>query len=182
MGKPKVASEYIVSRLQKNCAETVEMLENIKSALVKLRYEGKPSFGKNIKKTKGMLKFFNQELIRHSELEEKILFPFIKSHFPKLELKVHLLEMENEDFKKNVLRFSFLLNQTQKKNSGDRYGEWAQQVNDTGMYLAYLLRHHLKARSKCIDKVIERELREDEKRELGNRVSHLILNASSDIS
>lgn len=160
--------------LERRRAKTLEALERVNRALIGFRYEGKPSFGKNISQTKKVFKLFNSELRAHLRIEDKVLFPFAESHLPKLELLIRLLRAEHDDLKKRVSYFSSLFKKVPAGNSAHEYSGWVRRVSDTGTYAAHLLKHHLKVRSKGIDRVVLRELRPDEKRELGDRIRKLM--------
>jgi len=173
MKKRAAMSERIVHLLEKDSAGMLNVLGRMSDMLVGFRYEGKPSFGKNVKKAKSMLRLLNQEWAQHAWFEEKILFPFIGVHLPKLESMILVLKADHLDFKKVTRQLRSLLNRMSAMNSVSRYGEWIQQVNESGTYLIYFLRHHLEARKEGIEKIIESELRENEKKELASRIKRL---------
>ena len=69
--------------LEESHEEAFQKTDKFYGILINLRYEGKPSLGKNLREAAGVLKFFHGEHMRHTELEEHVLFPFVKTHVPK---------------------------------------------------------------------------------------------------
>lgn len=163
----------VVSLLEKNRASTIRILNGMSDVLIGFRNETKSSFDRNIQKTKSILRLLRAELLKHYQFEEKILFPFAKSHLPKLEPMIHFLEAEHRNFKENTKQLSDLLNHSAKVKTNGKSGAWIQKINEAGAYFIYLLRHHLEVRCEGIDKVIDHELRGYEKKELVNRFKHL---------
>ena len=152
-------------------SEAFEKTGQLEEALINLGYEGKPSRGKNLKKTRELVKFLTGALRIHEEVEEKVIFPFLKTYLPKLEAVIHLLEAEHEDFKKHLGEFRAQVKGLGNGKSPVRREKAVAQIRQTGIYLVYFLRHHLRAGHESIYKVIERDLRADEKRRLAGQVA-----------
>ncbi len=169
-----LSQSRILSLLERDRRSTARVLDCVSDILIGLRYEDRPWFDKNIiKKAKKVLQLLHAELFHHCCVEEKIVFPFAKSHLPKLESVIRFLEAEHQDFKKHVRHLNHLFNHPSNMSAGEESGAWIQKVNEAGNYFIYLLRRHLEVRHENIDKAIDQELREDEKRELANRLKGL---------
>lgn len=144
----------------------------LRRALVRLQYEGKFSFGKNLKEIRGIADFFDAEVEGHMDEEEATLFPFLETHLPRLGPLIALLHSEHQDFKNTLAQFKgWLMELEQAKNGrGRAFLTSIDQLKETGIYLICLLEEHHREESQILYKVADRELREDEKRELEKRL------------
>lgn len=166
----KTRTSRKLGELLEDSAETLEKIERLQEILINLRYEGRHQLGKNLKQAEEVLDFFNGELMEHVDFEEEVIFPFIKSHIPKLEPLILLLSSEHEEFKKNLRSFEFWLNELAKGKANLDHGRLTEKVRQTGNYLTYLLQNHLQEESEVLYRIADQELRSDEKRELERRV------------
>ena len=148
--------------LEQSHGEILEQTARLDRLLTNLRYEGKPSFGKNLREAGQVSAFFEKRLMPHMRLEEKILFPFLEAHLPKLESFIHLLEWEHEDFRRTFGGFKLDL----KKLTKGKREDGRSAFIETGVYLLYLLKHHLEAENLGLYRVIKKELRPGEKKKL----------------
>lgn len=163
--------DKILDFIEEDDAEALQRADRFEQVLTNLRYEGKPSFGKNLRQAHELLDFFNKELIEHVTQEEEVVFPFLKSHLPKLEPFTLLLESEHEDFRKNLEGFKFLLEEVRKEKSDCERIKLIEKIQSQGTYLIYLLRNHIRTEREVIYKLAQQELRPDEKGELARQVS-----------
>lgn len=166
----KLTRTNIADLLEDEHEQTLEKTDLLQEILTNFRYEGRLSFGKNLKAARGVLRFFKKEVVEHIDLEERVLFPFLKTHFPKLDTAVHLLRAEHEDFRANLRAFELELRKLSGNRKDMNRGKIVDRIRETGIYLIYLLRSHLRTESKSLYKVIDREIRQDEKKKLQNRV------------
>ena len=167
----KAASKKIVAFLQEDY-NYLERLNHLQDILVNLRYEGKHHIGKNLKCVGGVLKFFNGELMEHVELEEQTVFPFIRKYIPRLEPFILLLSSQHEEFKRNLRRFEFWLNELKTKaaTNGLDQSKLIEKVKEAGNYLVYLLQNHLEEETRILYEVTEETLRPEEKKELIQKI------------
>ena len=161
----------LVQTLEHNHEEAFQKTDQFYDVLVNLRYEGKASFGKNMKEAEDVLKFFHGEHTRHMKLEDDVLFPFIKAHVPKLEPVIHLLHAEHEDFKRNLQSFECEINELVKEKDESDKVRILEKIREIGTYMIYLLRSHNQSESNSIYHVIDHELHEDEIRELQDQIA-----------
>lgn len=141
----------------------------LQDLLTNLCYEGKAAFGKNLKELNHVLEFFDGDVIRHVEFEEKVLFPFLKVHIPKLESVLNLLSSEHETFKNHLSDFKFYLTVVSKMESQSERSKMIEKIRETGTYLIFLLRNHVRTEEKSVYEVLMHELRPVE----GNEIEHL---------
>ncbi len=155
-----------VAGLEEEHAKALQMAEEFYSTLTRLRYEGKAALGKNVSDARKALAFFQSDLICHFEVEESILFPYAETHIPKLEPFTSLFRSEHEDFRKNLFAFQAMLGDllSDKKHAQD--GLLQGKLQNTGLYLIYLLRNHIQGESTSLYRAIRQELRQSEKKEL----------------
>lgn len=169
-------SHNVAALLKKDRLQIAELLQSASEMLIGLRYEGKLTFGKNIKKIAVILTLLNREFRKHSRFEEKILFPFVKSHLPKLESVVCFLKAEHDSLKRNLDELCLIFKKRKKMFQLNQRGEWVRKLNESGTFMIYSIRHHLDARREGIEEPIENELRSDEKKELGKQLVEVVLN------
>lgn len=173
-------SKEVVRLLERGHVDTLQKIAQLEEALLNLRFEGKPSLGKNLRQAEGVLDFLRNQLMRHIRIEEKVLFPYLAAHIPKLESVIHLLQGEHDEFRKNVEDFRFELEAASKMRAGLNPAKALERVQETGTYLVYLLRNHIQAEHQSIYKVIHSELRPDEKKELARRIDECKANGGSE--
>lgn len=146
--------------------EMLSQAEELFEALTHLRYEGKAFRTKNIKRVRAVLRKLDAAVRKHRKLQEKAVFPFLKSHVPRHEAAIHFLETEHEDIKKSESR---LMSCVRRLPAGD--GKLADgKVYESGICLVSLLRHHVGFEQRHIETSIRRELRAAEKTAMARRL------------
>ncbi len=149
--------------------ETLQKLELLEKILADFRYEGKTSRGKNLKGALALLDYFNCRLMDHFKMEDKILFPFLIVHLPKLESVIGLLRSEHQDFRNCLRNFSKSLKNISREKTGNHQIREIEKLNEHGTYLIYLLRNHFQVESECLYQAIDRDLHLEERKELIKR-------------
>jgi hemerythrin-like domain-containing protein len=182
MEKRKITAERIVAFLEEEHAHALDKTNRLHDVLTNLRYEGKPSFGKNVQAVDKLISFFDQKLVDHVHLEEKIIFPFLEIHVPKLESVIHLLRSEHQDFRRNLESFKVHFAKLSAQKNDNGRGSVIEKLQEVGTYLIYLLRNHIQAERESIYRMINRELRSDEKKELAKQMKRRNLGRSFDPS
>lgn len=150
--------------LEKDHKVTYLKLNQMDEALKKLRYEGKLNRGRNLSEIGELTDYFSQELNGHMREEEKVLFPFLRTHIPRLEPMVHLLSCEHDDFKESLGKIKKTLNRCKKQSTASSLA--IEQICQNGTYLVCLLRSHMWVESRSLYKAADKELRADEKKKL----------------
>ena len=143
---------------------TFQNLSRFYDVLGNLRHEGKMQWGKNVSEIRGLTAYFKKELNGHMKEEEKTLFPFLRTHIPRLEPMVCLLLSEHEDFRHSLEILSASLNEF-FKNGSLRPGS-IDRIYEQGTYLICLLRSHMQVESTSLYKAADEELRPAEKKAL----------------
>lgn len=147
--------------------KTLDQIDELQKAITHLRYEGKASRKKNLKAADRKIKKLDAALARHRRLQEKVIFPFLLTHIPRHEPVIHFLETEHADIKENGRR----LKEDMRGIFFEREGFNDSKIYERGICLISLLRHHVGFEARNIYKSISKELREDEKRKMTNRIS-----------
>ena len=155
--------------LDETHTEALEKTDRLYELLTKLRYEGKFLFGRNLKEVRTLLRFFHQKLSGRMRSEERLLFPFLEVHVPKVAPVLRLLRSGGEDFRRNLRALHTFLGKLARTRTNHDYAEAVDQVIGTGTYLVYLVRHYIRLERKSISKVIQKELRADERAALNKR-------------
>lgn len=166
MNSDGAVSNEVFQWIEKIHETAVDEANELEHILSNIRFEGKSSLGRNLKRLRLTLGFFWEELLKHLEIEDCIIFPFLKSRLPKLEPIIHLLEAEHEDFRRNLNTFQFYLAALRKEKNGLDRAKLIERVGETGAYLAYLLRHHIHAENQLVYESLGCDLRPEEEKEL----------------
>lgn len=145
----------------------LEEVEHFYKLLTRLRYEGKVSRARNVKASKEAITTLMGTLKRHRDLEEKIIFPFLLSHLPKHESVIRFLRSDHEDIRKNKERLYLWLKDLLKES---RASGIDGKVQETGVYLTCLVRHHMELEKENIHKAIKEELKPSEKKEIAQHI------------
>ncbi len=153
-----------------NHNETVKTIDRLHEILTDLRYEGEYLLGKNLNKVVEVLEFLKNELIWRIDVEEDVLFPFLKSHLPRLESVIALFRSEHRDFRRSLDEIQGLMARLKRGRDLRKQRRAIEAIVETGMYLTYLVRNHVLAEEESIYKVIDLELKLDEKRKLTHRI------------
>lgn len=149
--------------LETDHTEILEKIDQLKGAMVNLRFEGKVSYGKNLKVVEELLTILDSKFLKRLQLMEGILYPFIESHIPKLDPVLRLLKAENKELKVNLEVMIFLLDQIKAEKIDMNQAKFIEQLKDKVTYLMYLLHNHFEVEAASVYKVIKEDLHEDEK-------------------
>jgi hemerythrin-like domain-containing protein len=161
--------------IEKDHEAALHEAEQLEEALSHLTYEGKASFGKNLKRTNTVIKFLDDEVLNHLSREEKVLFPFLEKHFPRLRSALGVLKVEHLEFKKNLSLLHAYIDELTDVPLGPKRAELIDKIRRCGTYLACLLKHHVQTENKGIYRVIAKELKENEKKVLLSKVHSCLL-------
>jgi hemerythrin-like domain-containing protein len=169
--KPRKNSIHVIGD------EDAEMLRKAKEldmTLNSLRHEGKYAWGQNLKKLSRILKYFDSDVARHMRVEEKVLFPFLRKHVPKLEFTLYLLKAEHADFEEKIKFLKKLIVRLKRKLSGHECRNTLNEACATGVYVIYLLRNHVEVESRNVTEMARDCLKRDENKMLGERLSNYL--------
>lgn len=158
------------SFLEEDHAGTLEKTRQFQTLLVNLQYEGKASRGSNLKQIGELLRFFKDEVSRHMRIEERIEFPFFKTHLPRLEFLIELLSAEHREFRRNIHALEFLWAQLARSSRASSHPKWMERFTGRAGYVANLLQGHLQEESKILYRVADRLLRGEEKKALVKKI------------
>lgn len=160
----------IIASLEKKYEEALKETDRLQDVLTRLTYEGKFRLGRNLNEARRLLQFFSGELVNHMQIEEKVLFPFLKTHVPRLESVICLLRSEHEDFRRSFGDFKTLLGKLSSKCNGTNRAKLIGKIKETGTYLIYLLKNHSQLENKSIYQAIDQVLHAEEKREIEKQI------------
>ena len=161
---PAKHPKTILGILEKDHETTFQKLNQFYEVLKKIRCEGKLTLGQNLTEANKLIIYFKRELDDHMRDEEKILFPFLQTHVPRLEPMIYLLLSEHEDFRNNIKSLRMALTEF-KKHELIKPGT-LDKICEQGTYLICLLRSHMSVEGNSLYKVADKELRLSEKRKL----------------
>ena len=156
----KEMSDRVLESIEQIHAATLYQVDCLNETLTNLRYEGKAFLEKNLKDIRSVLKFLNRELIPHIKFEEEFIFPFVGTHIPKLESLIHLLRAQHKELQEHLKNFGSLL-----EESGKEDGRTLEKIREQGIYMIYLIQHHIQVENESIYKIVDSELNHHEKKE-----------------
>ncbi len=169
MSHRKIKSgKTIFSILEKDSKTTLRNLNKFYEVLVNLRFEGKQNVAKNMIRLRGLVSYFQEEVKAHMREEEKVLFPFLRTHIPRLEPMICLLVSEHGDFRNSLKDLNLSLSVFKKVNSDKT--RIIHQFNEQGIHLICLLRGHMSVETKTLYRAADNELRPDEKKRLIDQI------------
>ncbi len=154
--------------------EIARRANRFQEVLTNLNYEGKPRLGKNLKEARALLNGLKKSLSAQFAVEEKAIFPFLGKHIPKLNCALDLLQAEHEELKTQLEIFENRLDVFPKRQKGSQERlKAAPRIKESGTYLVYCLRNHLRAEKGLIFKCLGRELKKEEKRKLARLITEV---------
>lgn len=164
----------IVTTLEREHGEISEKTQRLQLVLRNLCYEGKACRGRNLKEGDRLLAFFKGKARKHMQLEEKVLFPYLEEHVPKLDSVIRLLRADHEFFKEGLRDLEKDLRKLSGGTEDGKGTDLIAKIRESGTYLVYLVRNHLHAECESIYKVVDRELRPAERKELEARCTRAV--------
>ena len=170
MNEENISAKKIIEHLECHHEKSIKKTDQLNDVLINLRYEGKVSFGKNLKTIDEVVSFYDKELVHHIKLEKEIIFPFLTSHIPKLECVLNLLEGEHGDIGKNIRDLKSLSDELNRTKENVSRAKIIEKIMHTGTYFIFLVRHHIQAERESIYMAIKEELHENETKNLYDRI------------
>ena len=167
-----ISVKRMVAFFEKEYHDVLGRLDELYEATKNLQFEGKVSSGKNIKVIERVIDYLKKKLFLHIALDEKIIFPFLEAHIPKLTVVLSLLRAERNEFKANLEDFESLFSKLKEEKNDQQYYKLVRDLREKGIYLVCLMRNHIQVENESIYKIIDQELHNDEKKELLRRCSH----------
>ncbi len=156
-------------------ASVLSKLEQLEKALLGLQYEGKVSSSNHIKKIEEIVCFLRKKYQEHTKLDEKIIFPFLSKHVPRLYPTLQFLKMESQDFQGIFEIFDKVLSEFKGKNKILLRNSIIEQVRDKGIYLVCLIKNHIHLEEKSVYRAIFQELHQEERNLLQEEIKLFLL-------
>lgn len=148
----------------------LEALEEILDILTRLRENRQFSYEKNLWDLRGACLIFQKKLLRHIEVQEKVVFPFLEVHIPKLEPAIHVLKgehtMSKEKFRHLILDALRMAEEEGREKTG-----FLERLSGAATSASFFLRRHLELEGMTIQKAMTRHLRRDEHQELASHLA-----------
>jgi hypothetical protein len=169
MLKKDLLIKGILAMFEQEHKQVLKELDELNESITNLQYEGKMSFAKNTRTIEKTTRFFKNKLYNHIELDEKVIFPYVQVHIPKLEPMLCFLRAERNEFKLSMENFELLFRQLKEEKNGLRQQKIIDQVKEKGMYVICLMRNHIQIEIESVYKPMDLQLHQEEKKELINR-------------
>jgi len=146
--------------------DVLRRLDELGESINSLQYEGRVFWGKNIRAIEKTVQFLKKKLFRHIELDEKVIFPYAQVHIPKLDPMLCFLRAERNEFTLSLKNFEFFFKQLKEEKNGLRQHKIIDQIKEKGIYAVYLMRNHIQIEIESLYKPMDRQLHDNEKKEL----------------
>ncbi len=159
----------VVAFFEKEYRDVVLRLDELQEATKNLQFEGKLFSGRNIQSIERVAAYLKNKLQQHIKLDEKIIFPFLETYVPKLEPILRFLRAERNEFKANLEEFDVLFTKVKESKNRPDYFKTVGELREKGIYLVGLVRNHIQAENESVYKIIDQQLRDNEKKELLRR-------------
>lgn len=164
-----IMRKNIVAVFQREKTAVLQKLDRLDGAIKNLQYEGKMFSRKNMREIQGVVNYLKKRLFEHIAIDEKVVFPFLEKHIPRLEPLLCFLRAERREFKLSLENFEALFQKLKDEQNGLRQHKIFEQLKEKGIYVTYLVRHHIQIEMESVYSMIDRQLQEDEKNELVKR-------------
>ena len=171
MSQTQSEKNGVLKSFREDHRNALTQVAKLDEALLGLQFEGKTSAGLHLNQIRSVIGFFLTSFAEHTELEDQIVFPYLASHIPKIELVLPFLHSEHEALEENLKHLEVLINLFSDKPSEAHQLRIITQLREVGAYLIYLLRHHIEAERTSIYQMIDSELRPNERKELKERLN-----------
>ncbi|OGZ98737.1 MAG: hypothetical protein A3C07_04610 [Candidatus Sungbacteria bacterium RIFCSPHIGHO2_02_FULL_47_11] len=141
-------------------------LDQLEKALYSLQYESKISSSEHIKKAEEVMLFLKNKYTAHIKLDDRIIFPFLEKHVPRLTPILLYLKAERGEFQEELKVFEKTLLELKRDNKGAlRYGI-IERLKDKGIYLICLIRSHIQLEEQGVYESLTRGLKPAERSDL----------------
>lgn len=145
-------------------------LKQLEEALIGLQYEGKISSFSYIKRIDSIVRFLKGKFQEHSWLDEKVVFPFLLKHIPRLSPSLHFLEMESHDFRVLFGKFDRILIVLKGKKRVLIRSRMIEELCEKGVFLLCLVREHIQLEKDIVYQAIFHELKQYERNSLQKEI------------
>ncbi len=166
MFKKLLGAKSILALFASEHENVLGRLDELNESISNLQYEGKVFVGKNIKAIEKTVQFLKKKLLQHIELDEKVVFPYVQKHIPKLDPMICFLRAERNEFKLSLKNFEDTFDHLKEGKSSLRQQKTIEQMKEKGAYVICLMRNHIQTEIESVYKPMDRELHPDEKKEL----------------
>lgn len=166
MRRHSLSSKSLVVSLEQFHKKTLSHIDQFTIALQEFCYEGKVSHNKNFKKIQQHIVFFHDELLLHMAMDEKVVFPFLEKHIPRLEPVLRFLKAEHTEFRESLGSFEKIFKALSGGIDEARGRRSVEQLRERGIYLICLIRNHIQSENESVYRVMNEDLKDKEKEEL----------------
>ena len=148
----------------------LEKLEQLEKALYNLQYEGKLFSPSHIKKAEEAVCFLKKKYTDHITLDERIIFPYLEKHIPKVHSVLLYLKAERREFQEGLKIFEKILLELKKDNKNILRHNIIERLKNKGIYLICLMRSHIQLEEQSVYQSIQQQLHKDEKNALIQKI------------
>ncbi len=152
----------------------LEKLDQLEDALYNLQYEGKLFSSSHIKKAEEAVRFLEKKYAAHIKLDERVVFPFLEKHIPRLDSVLLCLKAERREFQEGFKIFDEILSKLKKGNQDIIRHSIIERLKNKGIYLICLMRSHIQLEEQSVYENIQGRLHRDEKSALIKEIFHFL--------
>ena len=154
----------ILVLFKKEHNDVLGKLDSLDESINNLQYEGKVYFGKNSKAIEKNVNFLKKKLFYHIALDEKVIFPFLETHIPKLSPLLFFLRAERNEVKLSLDNFEKLFQKITAETDSFIRQRIILQLKEKGIYIVCLMRNHIQMEIESVYKPVDQQLHVEEKR------------------
>lgn len=140
-----------------HCSSILDDLSIFNSALVKLRFEGRQNFKKNLKNFSSILEIIKNRVAFHTNLEEQEVFPYFDTSSNQFYSIRNLFCLEHKELKTHLDNLTRFIKRNPKSINA---------IYHEGTYLFGLGKSHFGLESKRFYELLEKNLNSDSKDKL----------------
>lgn len=147
----------------------------LERALTRLRYEGKVSFRRNVHDTLNVLRRLDGHAHEHTELQERVIFPYVTRRMPRLGPLTRLFSHEHQDLRRGIRHLRRALRGLESRGSTAARGQRIARLFQEGSELALAMRLHEEGERAAFLQRAWDHFRPDEKKEFLDRVGSWLI-------
>lgn len=143
-----------------------ELMEQFNDVLINVSLPRRAGDLTDLKNLQNTITRLEREILPHLETEEQNLYPYLAAHVPKLEAVVKYLTAEHADIRERFLEICNLLDELSGSSGQLNREKIILKLQQTGTYLVFLFRNHLRAEREGLIGVAQETLKIEEQTEV----------------
>ena len=149
----------------------LSIIRSLRGLLRKLRAgHGPAGYMRKLEIVHETLRRFHEEMVQHAGLEERVLFPFIEKHIPRLETVTGFLRDEHDSLRNQLRAIQSTMKKLRAAKTAAARAVAIKAMSEASGHLFYRLMHHARTENELIHRILDRELHPYEKKALRDKM------------